>query len=1315
MKRTAKLMSLLLTLCLIVGIAVVGVSAATSADELNSTYYTNQLKPSGATNYFAVTEANRKPSTSGQLGSYSTSTVVDTGTNKYLSLHYVNDSTTNFSKEEAGYRELNVGGSSKKVSDYGLALGGKLLKSAFVFDMDFCASEYVYVTDDGSGNKVYETLTAAELAAKGLTPESEGVDLALVNGDRMYMQNRYWLESPADVSTEASATSAKAFNLYFIKNTETGKWCFADNVASKATKTYEMTNEVGVFDHITYIFIPSVSESGNYITTTAYVYINGEYFNHGTVVAASVGATALNVEGIRLTINVNAKKLDCYAYGLDNYTANYYDLDYSAEGYGIDDFVASPNYSSIVGLNDIVANANYVSPNGYLQVRNPSGNNGNLVSLKGAFASELAKMENGATVYTDFDLENINVPESVTEFNVECDPAKVSVSLSEEASARGFIAKATATGYKVFINDAKVTLEWYDLAGKLNDSMTVPMGYTVSTEGRYGAYVSGNTIYNADDLVWTWNLTGEIGEISEDIAVDGQVVKMIPTGAAKAVEGATFVMGEYADNYTRFIPAPASDGSFTAYVNASATKLLNESISATNGSVAYLLADFTGIDGGAEQAAVSSSAKITAGKTVKLDLHGHILSKHGYYNTDGNPFYLLMEGATLNVYSSVAGGEIYSAHIKKNSNRNNETMSAGGIARTDSTTDSATINIGAYVDAEDNVIFSGDNFSFFGGTVVVVQGTKSTESLSNEKKIYINFRGGLYYYPARGTYALATLQGPDSVITFDGIKTYGVTYETASLVHEYDGYSTHGTSVTVKNSELYLPRVIYDAYFGDYYFENNIIHGTLVRNTGTGSFRIGAGNTFLTGATDKILDYLDEGVEFAAPKTGDAKYDKYSTTFAHAPLYLAWAENFDIVLNEGFTPEGVVDTETERAEIVSCTLKSAVFNTKVTTELNYDIVYVTFTSDKIPEGVVPVIWQNTMGSMVDISYEYVGNKATAHIELADVGALDDEWSWFAYRWAWENQTTGDLTVAGYGNTFVPVCSAVAYDKLGIKANMSLSDGMLFNLYLPTPDEVEEELKIEGAVSHGIERVEALGGDYYVISVREALDSFAASTVKISFVIDEEYEISYEITVDSLKYVTEVAKKYACGSDEASLAYEIAEYKLAAAAYTEAALSEADQARVNEFLALYSAHEACTCNVAYDEALLTDEEKNVDYMEAFASKVTAVAYLLNSESIGIRINVVSGAEVTSVSYVSIDGTVKNAAIKYVEDGYYVVSGISAADARAVMSVTIALGDDVSVGTYSLGKYIMNQGDELAKALWAYSLAAYDYKIVDKAAN
>ena len=263
-------------------------------------------------------------SASGQLGSYSGSTTVDTGTNKYVALHYVNDSTTAFSKEEAGYRERNLGGSSSKVTEYGMVFGGELLYSAAVLDFDFGAHEYVYTSTDGSGNTTYVTYTPAELLAAGLTPDSEGVDLALVSGDRLYLQGRYWTANPSSVTdTSVKVAGAKAVNVYFVKDAN-GTWYYSDNVSlSKATATREVSGEVGVFDHLTFISVPGIftvpatetEEAYNCGYMTTYVYINGVYFTHTTHFAESLKAVAFNIEGIRLVINNDAKKTVVSGFG----------------------------------------------------------------------------------------------------------------------------------------------------------------------------------------------------------------------------------------------------------------------------------------------------------------------------------------------------------------------------------------------------------------------------------------------------------------------------------------------------------------------------------------------------------------------------------------------------------------------------------------------------------------------------------------------------------------------------------------------------------------------------------------------------------------------------------------------------------------------------------------------------------------------------------------------------------------------------------------------------------------------------------------
>ena len=122
MKRTARLYALFLTLCLMLGILAVGASAATSPSELDADFYMNQLKPSGATNYFARPEpkATTDFSASGQLGDTASKEIANVNGNKYYLIRRVDADPPNYSKEQGGYREIRVGGNSSKITDYGL-------------------------------------------------------------------------------------------------------------------------------------------------------------------------------------------------------------------------------------------------------------------------------------------------------------------------------------------------------------------------------------------------------------------------------------------------------------------------------------------------------------------------------------------------------------------------------------------------------------------------------------------------------------------------------------------------------------------------------------------------------------------------------------------------------------------------------------------------------------------------------------------------------------------------------------------------------------------------------------------------------------------------------------------------------------------------------------------------------------------------------------------------------------------------------------------------------------------------------------------
>ena len=303
-------------------------------------------------------------------------------------------------------------------------------------------------------------------------------------------------------------------------------------------------------------------------------------------------------------------------------------------------------------------------------------------------------------------------------------------------------------------------------------------------------------------------------------------------------------------------------------------------------------------------------------------------------------------------------------------------------------------------------------------------------------------------------------------------------------------------------------------------------------------------------------------------------------------------------------------------------------------------------------------------------------------------------------YAWKNES-GKTKVTGKADVFAPVASYKASIQ-GMKANVTLFTDMTYNLYVPVSENATG-VSVEGATLN--EATVIIGGvEYYIVSATPAIDEFDAMTAKIKFTA-EGVALEYAAKLDVMAYADAVAKAYTCGSEEATLVYEMVSYKeaVAKALYPEMEIE-------SEALASFkAAHADCAC--ALGEIEISDAEKNTSYEALKAKGVTGVAYVLSVGEIGMKIEVGEGVTVTSVSYVDALGrTITHTEEEgnlIARDGYYLVTGVSAAYIDNIMTITV---DGVS-GTYCLGNYITNNPEvTVAQNIYKYAQAAENYKNV-----
>ena len=463
MKKGTKILTLVIAICMLLASVAVIASAFTDVAEIS---YENQLKPDGATN--TIVDYNCKPITAEDyIGStkwtadsyfYNQFQAVEATAkngNKYYNLKYTQSKGQSHSSKPG--TASFVLSSANTVTDYGLVFNSNVQNAYATIDFDFCATGYTVTAEDGS----YKTYTPEELAAAGLSPEDEGVDLSLANGSTLGTAFKFWVDSPADKNTEADATAASLASPTISKDETTGKWYYYYSDSQKL----EMSNEPGKFDHVTFV-INTRASSGKYAAFVT-CYINGEFLYQKSVFAYRSGATSVSLYALNVAVPNTYVAHDSYSYGIDNLAVNYYGANYSSgDAHGVDDAAATKNPSMNLDTQiNMVYNKDYISPNGHIQVVNSETDVHDIVSLDYLVSEELKTIKTGGTLVVARDLKDLDVPEGNDGFKIECDTDVYTVTLSQSAKDRNFFLVKTDYGYEVMLNPA--ILEWYDTNGNL--------------------------------------------------------------------------------------------------------------------------------------------------------------------------------------------------------------------------------------------------------------------------------------------------------------------------------------------------------------------------------------------------------------------------------------------------------------------------------------------------------------------------------------------------------------------------------------------------------------------------------------------------------------------------------------------------------------------------------------------------------------------------------------------------------------------------------------------------------------------------------
>ena len=419
MKKFSKIMTVVLTVVLLCGtmLSVVAQAAPGESREV--------LNITGASyNKYTDFESTKADGTHyltpyfvwGNAGSMSSAVVEGSNGNHYA--RYLG------SVDGTGTKECWI-----VLSDYGdgnLRAGTSIGANDYVtIDFEIGTDKYSY--QDGSG--VWHTVdTLNDIPADKRPAEDEAYrNLAFYNGTNIGINGRGY-------KTLGSGSAAEVWNampFFIVQDSVSGKW-YASGDKTYSANDVELSNKIGEFDHITFVFktlrnASNISATGYSMKGTAvYVFTNGDFLTSSSINTDNIEAVA--PYNLRIMLAQNDRASTCF----DNVALNHYgtraitkdsegnfaysNLDpvYVSEGYGIDDYINSGDYTSkpLYSCEDIVYSGNYISPNGY-------------ISLDGVPTSVLvdeylANAKDGSVITTNnIDILDYELPEGVENLTVK--------------------------------------------------------------------------------------------------------------------------------------------------------------------------------------------------------------------------------------------------------------------------------------------------------------------------------------------------------------------------------------------------------------------------------------------------------------------------------------------------------------------------------------------------------------------------------------------------------------------------------------------------------------------------------------------------------------------------------------------------------------------------------------------------------------------------------------------------------------------------------------------------------------------------------
>jgi hypothetical protein len=569
------------------------------------------------------------------------------------------------------------------------------------------------------------------------------------------------------------------------------------------------------------------------------------------------------------------------------------------------------------------------------------------------------------------------------------------------------------------------------------------------------------------------------------------------------------------------------------------------------------------------------------------------------------------------------------------------------------------VNIGKFLDSEGNTVAEGDNVTVSAASLLSDSFSAAEIDLDGGNYIGTSSKGALFRVSAAGT----KLNISDAyVLTTAGASAIAVASSATAAeisIADSDVYvgTLNGTDYTVGS--------FVDTWFATskLYVENSVVLG-YKNNSG---MSLGAGNAFNAVCDDKLVDLsLAGGVKAAFANSGAAK----KAVSVNVPGQTSVALEVEITL----------------------------LTVKELSESGYSIK--------------EVKWLTPAGDVSSTSYWVAGSVVNYFASTKDFETVVTGNGWFNVGYG------GWVNAAGASDFTVPQnaeCSFKPAEKYlpvfnSAKVNLTVCDGLAYNLYVPTPS-------VNGYTMSFVGFFDADGNALTTVKNNVTLDGVAGWAKLVGMFANNEFEsdtvvvkytvngqtVSANVAVDMFNYVYKASEAYPCGTAESKLIYAALTYKYEVFMKSDASNDEKAAAERNVKMYLDSVHGAdCECaDVDYVAPDITANDASIK------SLVTSYSYSLSVDSengasskYAFSIVVPKSA---GVSAATINGY--NAEVIDLGDSYeFTVSGLVLGELCDNISISLTKSGSAVSGSYSLAKYIEETDSSFAKALYVLSMEA-----------